>query len=224
GGAPGVDGMDMEQSARHLREHWGSIRAKLLEGIYVPGAVRVVSIPKANGGERLLGIPNITDRMIQQAIHQVLAPVWEPEFSDHSYGFRPGRSAHDAVKAAQAFVKAGKTRVVDIDLKNFFDRIDHDKLMHLLRGRIKDRRLRALIGAYLRAPMQHPDGRRAKRWKGTPQGGPLSPLLANICLDPLDKELEKRGVSFVRYADDIAIFAGSQRSAERIYERVVIWI
>src|SRR5690606_21977896 len=118
----------------------------------------------------------------------------------------------------------GKTRVVDIDLKNFFDRIDHDKLMHLLRGRIKDRRLRALIGAYLRAPMQHPDGRREKRWKGTPQGGPLSPLLANICLDPLDKELEKRGVSFVRYADDIAIFAGSQRSAERIYERVVIWI
>src|SRR5690606_32691147 len=131
GGAPGVDGMDMEQSARHLREHWGSIRTKLLEGTYVPGAVRVVSIPKANGGERLLGIPNITDRMIQQAIHQVLAPVWEPEFSNHSYGFLPGRSAHDAVKAAQAVVKAWKTRVRDIDLKNYVDRIDRAELMDL---------------------------------------------------------------------------------------------
>jgi RNA-directed DNA polymerase len=224
GGAPGVDRMDMERSARHLREHWEAIRGKLLEGAYTPGAVRVVNIPKANGGERQLGIPNITDRLIQQAIHQVLSPVWEPVFSEHSHGFRPGRSAHDAVKAAQAFVKGGKTWVVDIDLRNFFDRIDHDKLMHLLRGRIEDKRLRALIGAYLRAPMQHRDGRKEKRWKGTPQGGPLSPLLANIYLDPLDKELEKRGVSFVRYADDIAIFASSERSAERIYESVVAWI
>jgi RNA-directed DNA polymerase len=224
GGAPGVDKMDMEQSARHLREHWGSMREKLLAGTYVPGAVRAVKIPKANGGERQLGIPNITDRVIQQAIHQVLSPVWEPEFSDHSHGFRPGRSAHDAVRAAQAYVQEGKTWVVDIDLKNFFDQVDHDKLMHLLRGRIEDKRMRALIGAYLRAPMQQPDGRKEKRWKGTPQGGPLSPLLANIYLDPLDKELEKRGVNFVRYADDIAIFASSQRSAERIYEGVVAWI
>jgi RNA-directed DNA polymerase len=224
GGAAGVDRMDMERSARHLREHWEAIRGKLLEGAYSPGAVRVVNIPKANGGERQLGIPNITDRLIQQAIHQVLTPVWEPVFSEHSHGFRPGRSAHDAVKAAQAFVKAGKTWVVDIDLRNFFDRIDHDKLMHLLRGRIEDKRLRTLIGAYLRAPMQHRDGRKEKRWQGTPQGGPLSPLLANIYLDPLDKELEKRGVSFVRYADDIAIFASSERSAERIYESVVAWI
>jgi group II intron reverse transcriptase/maturase len=223
-GAPGVDKMDMEQSARHLREHWESIRAKLLKGEYEPGAVRAVSIPKANGGERQLGIPNITDRVIQQAIHQVLTPIWEPEFSDHSYGFRPGRSAHDAVKAAQAFVKAGKAWVVDIDLRNFFDQVDHDKLMHLLRGRIEDKRLRALIGAYLRAPMQRPEGHKTKRWKGTPQGGPLSPLLANIYLDPLDKELEKREVSFVRYADDIAIFASSRRSAERIYEKVIAWI
>lgn len=128
------------------------------------------------------------------------------------------------MQAAQAFVKAGKTWVVDIDLKNFFNQIDHDKLMYLLRGRIEDKRLRALIGAYLRAPMQHPDGRKEKRWKGTPQGGPLSPLLANIYLDPLDKELEKRGVSFVRYADDLATFVSSQRSAERIFERVVAWI
>lgn len=223
-GAPGVDKMDMEQSARHLREHWEKIRAKLLEGDYKPAAVRAVKIPKVNGGERQLGIPNITDRMIQQAIHQVLSPVWEPDFSEYSHGFRPKRSAHDAVKAAAGYVKEGKTWVVDIDLKNFFDQVNHDKLMHLLRSKIEDKRLRALIGAYLRAPMQQADGSKVKRWQGTPQGGPLSPLLANIYLDPLDKELEKRGVSFVRYADDIAIFASSQRSAERIYERVVAWI
>lgn len=125
-GAPGVDKMDMEQSARHLREHWGAIRAKLLEGLYKPGAVRAVKIPKANGGERQLGIPNIVDRMIQQAIHQVLGPLWEADFSDHSHGFRPGRSAHDAVKAAAGYVREGKTWVVDIDLKNFFDQVDHD--------------------------------------------------------------------------------------------------
>lgn len=224
GGAPGVDKMDMEQSVRHLREHWARIREKLLAGTYVPGAVRAVKIPKANGGERELGIPNIVDRVIQQAIHQVLSPVWEPEFSDHSHGFRPRRSAHDAVKAARGYVKEGKTWVVDIDLKSFFDQVNHDKLMHQLRGRIGDKRMRALIGGYLRAPMQQPDGSKEKRSKGTPQGGPLSPLLANIYLDPLDKELEKRGVSFVRYADDIAIFASSERSAERIYQGVVAWI
>jgi RNA-directed DNA polymerase len=223
-GAPGVDKMDMEQSARHLREHWENIRTRLLEGVYKPGAVRAVKIPKANGGERQLGIPNITDRLIQQAIHQVLSPVWEPDFSENSHGFRPNRSAHDAVRAAAGYVKEGKTWVVDIDLKNFFDQVDHDKLMHRLRSKIEDKKLRALIGAYLRAPMQEADGKKTKRWKGTPQGGPLSPLLANIYLDPLDKELEKRGLSFVRYADDIAIFASSQRSAERIYEGAVAWI
>lgn len=223
-GAPGVDKMDMEQSARHLREHWETMRTKLLSGEYKPGAVRAVSIPKANGGERQPGIPNITDRLIQQAIHQVLSPLWEAEFSDHSHGFRPNRSAHDAVKAASAYVKEGKTWVVDIDLKNFFDQVDHDKLMHLLRSKVEDKNLRALIGAYLRAPMQYPDGSKVKRSKGTPQGGPISPLLANIYLHPLDKELEKRGVNFVRYADDIAIYASSQRSAERIYESVVEWI
>lgn len=223
-GAPGVDQMDMEQSARHLRQHWETIRAKLHQGDYQPGAVRAVKIPKASGGERQLGIPNITDRLIQQAIHQILSPVWEPDFSDHSYGFRPGRSAQQAVKAAARYVAEGKTWVVDIDLKNFFDQVDHDKLMHRLRGKIADKRLRTLIGAYLRAPMQAADGSKTKRWKGTPQGGPLSPLLANIYLDPLDKELEKRGLNFVRYADDIAIFASSQRSAERIYESVVQWI
>lgn len=223
-GAPGVDGMDIGQSADHLREHWETIRAKLLTGDYVPGAVRSVEIPKANGGTRQLGIPNIVDRLIQQAIHQALSPVWEPCFSDHSYGFRPGRSAHDAVKAAQAFVGEGKTWVIDIDLKDFFDRVDHDILMHRLRGKVMDKGLRALIGAYLRAPVQQPGKAGIKRTRGVPQGGPLSPLLANIYLDPLDRELEQRGVSFVRYADDIAIFAGSQRSAERIYESVVEWI
>lgn len=223
-GAPGVDKMGMEQSARHLREHWETIRAKLMAGEYKPGAVRAVKIPKASGGERQLGIPNIVDRVIQQAIHQILSPEWETDFSDHSHGFRPKRSAHDAVKAAASYVKEGKTWMVDIDLKNFFDQIDHDKLMHQLRGKVRDKRLRALIGAYLRAPMQDAEGRKTKRWKGTPQGGPLSPLLANIYLHPLDQELEKRGLSFVRYADDIAIFASSQRSAERIYEGVVEWI
>ena len=135
-GAPGVDGMDMEQSAAHLRGHWEGMRAKLLSGDYAPGAVRTVEIPKPGGGKRRLGIPNITDRVIQQAIHQVLGPVWEPGFSDHSYGFRPGRGAHDAVRAAQAFIKEGKTWVIDIDLKDFFDRVDHDILMHRLRGKI----------------------------------------------------------------------------------------
>jgi RNA-directed DNA polymerase len=224
GGAPGVDGMDVEQSAAHIREHWEKIEAKLLAGEYRPGAVRMVEIPKANGGQRALGIPNVLDRMIQQAIYQVLSPVWEPEFSDHSHGFRPGRSAHDAVREAQRYVQAGKTWVVDIDLKSFFDQINHDKLMDLVSRKVKDKSLKQLIGRCLKAPMQATDGSKHKRDRGTPQGGPLSPLLANIYLDPLDKELEARGLSFVRYADDIAIFAASARSAERIFQSIVAWI
>lgn len=224
GGAPGVDGMDIEETAAHLREHWETIEAKLRAGDYRPGAVRAVDIPKASGGTRTLGIPNVLDRMIQQAIHQVMSPAWEPEFSAHSHGFRPGRSAHDAIKEAQAFVLAGKTWVVDIDLKSFFDQVNHDKLMNLVARKVRDKRLLRLIGAYLRAPLRQPDGSQQKRTRGTPQGGPLSPLLANIYLDPLDKELENRGLAFVRYADDIAIFASSQRSAERIHESVVGWI
>lgn len=224
GGAPGVDGMDIEETAAHLREHWETIEAKLRAGDYRPGAVRAVDIPKASGGTRTLGIPNVLDRMIQQAIHQVMSPVWEPDFSAHSHGFRPGRSAHDALKEAQAFVLAGKTWVVDIDLKSFFDQVNHDKLMNLVARKVRDKRLLRLIGAYLRAPLRQPDGSQQKRTRGTPQGGPLSPLLANIYLDPLDKELENRGLAFVRYADDIAIFASSQRSAERIHESVVGWI
>jgi RNA-directed DNA polymerase len=223
-GAPGVDGMDIGKTEAHLRKHWDKIEAKLTFGDYQPGAARAVDIPKSNGGTRTLGIPNVLDRMIQQAIHQVMSPVWEPDFSEHSHGFRPGRSAHDAVKEAQAFIQAGKTWVVDIDLRSFFDQVNHDKLMGLIARKVRDKRLLRLIGDYLRAPLRQPDGSQQKRRQGTPQGGPLSPLLANIYLDPLDKELENRGLAFVRYADDIAIFASSQRSAERIYESVVKWI
>jgi RNA-directed DNA polymerase len=224
GGAPGVDGMDIGRTEAHIREHWETIEAKLKAGAYRPGAVRAVEIPKANGGVRTLGIPNVLDRVIQQAIHQEMSPVWEPEFSENSHGFRPGRSAHDAVRQAQGFIRSGKRWVVDIDLKSFFDQVDHDKLMGLVGGKVRDKRLLRLIGDYLRAPMRRPDGSQEKRKRGTPQGGPLSPLLANIYLDVLDKELEKRAVAFVRYADDIAIFASSQRSAARIYESVVKWM
>jgi len=224
GGAPGVDRMDVEQSAEHIREHWEKIEAKLLAGEYRPAAVRMVEIPKASGGKRVLGIPTLLDRMIQQAIHQVLTPEWEAEFSKHSHGFRVGRSAHDAVREAQSYVQAGKKWVVDVDLKSFFDQINHDKLMDLVSCHVQDKLLKRLIGRYLKAPMQSADGTKHKRQRGTPQGGPFSPLLANIYLDPLDKELEKRGVSFVRYADDIAIFASSARSAERILQSIVAWI
>ena len=223
-GAAGVDGMGVEQTQARLKEHRGPVAQKLRAGEYRPAAVRAVEIPEPQGGVRTLGIPNVQDRLIQQAIHQQLSPLWEAEFSEHSYGFRPDRSAPDAIRAAQGFVKAGKTWVVDIDLKSFFDEVNHDRLMRLVGQKVRDKRLLRLIGNYLRAPMQTPDGRRQKRQKGTPQGGPLSPLLANIYLDELDKELEKRGVSFVRYADDVAIFVSSERSAERILASVVAWI
>lgn len=223
-GAPGVDGRDIRQTEPHLRAHWGTIKARLLAGEYQPAAVMAVDIPKPNGGTRTLGIPTTLDRMLQQAVHQVLSPLWEPEFSRHSHGFRPNRSAHDAVREAQGYIQAGKTWVVDIDLKAFFDQVDHDILMHRVGLKVRDKRLLRLIGDYLRAPMQKPDGSREKRTRGTPQGGPLSPLLANIYLDPLDKELEKRELSFVRYADDIAIFVSSERSALRVLESVTAWI
>lgn len=224
-GSAGVDGMGIEATLEHLRKHWDSIAGKLQAGKYRPAAVKAVDIPKASGGSRRLGIPNVQDRLIQQAIHQSLSPLWEEEFSDHSYGFRPGRSAHDAIRAAQEFVNSGKTWVVDIDLKSFFDEVNHDILMNRVKEKVKDKRLLRLIGDYLRAPLKaerHAKG--TKRTKGTPQGGPLSPLLANIYLDPLDKELEERGLSFVRYADDIAIFVSSERSALRVLEKVTSWI
>ena len=224
GGSCGVDGMEVGEMKEHLRQHWESIRGKLLEGRYQPAAVRAVEIPKASGGRRLLGIPTVIDRTIQQAIYQVMGPTFEEGFSESSYGFRPKRSAHDAVRAGQEFVASGKKWVVDIDLKNFFGQVSHDRLMTMIGRKVRDKRVLALIGRYLRADMQRADGSREARKAGTPQGGPLSPLLANIYLDALDKELEKRGVSFVRYADDIAIFASSPRSAQRLLESVVEWL
>jgi group II intron reverse transcriptase/maturase len=223
-GAAGVDKMNIERTREHLLQHWETIESKLLEGRYKPAAVRAVEIPKPNGGIRTLGIPTVTDRIIQQAILQVLTPVFDPDFSESSYGFRPKRSAHDAVRAAQEYVKGGKHWVVDIDLKSSFDQVDHDRLMRFVGRKVRDKRLLKLIGGYLRAPMSRADGSRHARRKGTPQGGPLSPLLANIYLDPLDEELEKRGVAFVRYADDIAIFASSERAAQRILKGVIEWL
>ena len=216
--------MNVKQTREHLREHWEMIANKLTTGEYRPAAVRALAIPKAQGGTRMLGIPNVQDRLIQQAIHQKLSPLWEAGFSEHSYGFRPNRSAHDAIRAAHRYIQAGKRWVVDIDLKSFFDEVNHDRLMRLVGEKVRDKRLLRLIGNYLRAAMQASDGRRQRRQKGTPQGGPLSPLLANIYLDALDKELEARGLSFIRYADDIAIFTASERAATRVLESVVKWI
>ena len=223
-GAPGPDGKDIASTLCHLKANWDRIEAKLRAGSYKPGPVRSVSIPKANGGTRHLGVPNVQDRLIQQGIHQKLSDYCEGFFSEYSYGFRPNRSAHDAVRAAQEYVRQGKGYVVDIDLKSFFDEVNHDKLMELLGSYVEDKSLKRLIGSYLRAPIQKADGTRQKRSKGTPQGGPLSPLLANIYLHPLDKELEQRGLSFVRYADDIAIFVKSQRAADRVLSGVIAWI
>jgi len=223
-GAAGVDGMDIQRTKEHMLRHWETINTKLLEGRYKPAAVKAVEIPKPNGGIRVLGIPTITDRILQQGLLQVLTPVFEPEFSEHSYGFRPKRNAHDAVRAGQQYVKEGKSWVVDLDLKSFFDQVDHDRLMTFVGRKVKDKAVMKLIGSFLRAPMQQSDGSQQARRKGTPQGGPLSPMLANIYLNPLDKELERRRLSFVRYADDIAIFASSERAAKRILEGVIGWL
>lgn len=222
-GSAGIDGKDIETSFRHLEQHWQTIEAKLKAGSYSPSPVKGIIIPKANGGERRLGIPTVQDRMIQQAIHQQLSWQFEPLFSEHSYGFRPNHSAHDAIKAAQQYVKEGKTWVIDIDLKAFFDHVNHDLLIYRIREQTKDKALLHLIGKILKAGVIIEE-----KWHsttcGTPQGSPLSPLLANIYLDPLDKELERRELSFCRYADDIVIYVSSQRSAERVYTSIVKWI
>jgi len=223
-GGAGVDGMGMEETQEHLKRNWEKIQEKLIAGQYKPAAVKLVEIPKANGGQRALGIPNIQDRLIQQAIHQILSPLWEAEFSEYSYGFRPHRSQHDAVKKAQEYVESGKGWVVDIDLKNFFDEVNQDRLMRQIAEKVRDKRLLRLIGDCLRSPLKTAKGEMIRRNKGTTQGSPLSPFLANIYLDPLDKELEKRGLAFVRYADDIAIFVSSERSAERVMESIIEWI
>lgn len=223
GGVPGVDGMQVEAFAEHARQHWPTIAGKLTEGHYQPGAIKGVSIPKPQGGERLLGIPTVQDRVIQQALNQALSPLYEAEFSSNSYGYRPGRSAHDALRAASRNVQEGKTWVVDLDISAFFDEVDHDILMAKIGKKVSDKRVLKLIGKYLRAPMISA-GEKIKRGRGTPQGSPLSPLLANIYLDELDKELEARKLSFCRYADDVAIFVGSERSGERILESLTEWL
>lgn len=215
GGAAGVDGIEVGGLRDYLRERWAGIKEQILSGRYEPRPVRRVDIPKPGGGTRMLGIPTVLDRLIQQAIHQTLSPLWEPEFSPHSYGFRPGRSAAQAVKAAQGYVNSGKRWVVDMDLEKFFDRVNHDVLMARVERRIKDRRMLKLIRRYLQSGIMQ-DGLVRPREEGTPQGGPLSPLLSNILLDGLDKELAKRGHHFCRYADDCNIYVGSQRAGERV--------
>jgi group II intron reverse transcriptase/maturase len=214
-GAAGVDGLDIEQTARQLRTSWPEIREQLLQGRYRPNPVRRVTIPKPDGGERELGIPTVTDRLIQQSLLQVLQPILDPTFSEHSYGFRPGRGAHDAVLAAQAYVQAGRRIVVDVDLEKFFDRVSHDILIDRLRKRLPDSSVIWLIRAYLNSGIMS-DGVVVERYQGTPQGGPLSPLLANVLLDEVDKELERRGHCFVRYADDCNVYVRSQKAGERV--------
>lgn len=216
-GSPGIDGMTVEELPDFLREHWLAIREDLLTGRYQPSAVRRVAIPKPGGGERELGIPTVLDRFIQQALLQVLQPRIDPSFSEHSYGFRPGRRAHDAVCHAQRYVQEGRRWVVDIDLEKFFDRVNHDVLMGRLAKRIEDRRVLGLVRRYLGAGILA-NGVVMERHEGTPQGGPLSPLLANVLLDDVDKELEKRGHAFVRYADDLNIYVRSKRAGERVME------
>lgn len=223
GGAPGIDGMTTGQMRAPVCEHWEAIRGKLLAGTYVPSPVRRVEIPKPNGGTRLLGIPTVHDRWIQQMLLQVLQAIFDPGFSAHSYGFRPGRSAHDAVRAAQRYVQAGKDWVVDMDITKFFDRVNHDILMNRIGQTIRDKRVLGLIGRYLRAGVMV-EGLVQASEEGTPQGGPLSPLLANIYLDALDQELERRGLAFSRYADDCNIYVSSPRSAQRVMEGLTGWI
>jgi len=222
-GASGIDRMTVEQLRDHIRAHWESISAKLRAGTYVPSPVRRVEIPKPNGGKRMLGIPTVQDRWIQQMLLQVLQPIFDPTFSEHSYGFRPGRGAQTAVQAAQAHIQSGKEWVVDMDISKFFDRVNHDILMNRIGQTIRDKRVLKLIGGYLRAGAMI-EGVVVASEEGTPQGGPLSPLLANIYLDALDKELERRGLAFSRYADDCNIYVGSRRAAERVLAGVTEWI
>ena len=214
-GAAGIDGLDIDQTAARLRSEWPAIREQLLQGTYRPQPVRRVTIPKPDGGERELGIPTVTDRLIQQALLQVLQPILDPTFSPHSYGFRPGRSAHGAVLAAEAYVQSGLRVVVDVDLEKFFDRVNHDILIDRVQKRIGDAGVIRLLRAYLNSGIMM-DGVVQERGMGTPQGGPLSPLLANVLLDEVDKVLERRGHSFVRYADDAKVYVRSRRAGKRV--------
>jgi group II intron reverse transcriptase/maturase len=216
-GSPGSDGMTVAELAGHLRAHWPAIKGQLLAGTYQPQPVKRQPIPKPGGGVRNLGIPCVLDRFIQQAILQVLQPRFDPTFSEHSYGFRPGRRAHEAVCAAQRFLQAGRRWVVDVDLEKFFDRVNHDVLLGRLAKRVADRRLLGLVRRYLAAGILA-DGVVIERYEGTPQGGPLSPLLANVLLDEVDRELEKRGHAFARYADDCNVYVRSKRAGEDVLQ------
>jgi len=214
-GSPGVDGMTVGELEAYLLEHWEEIREQLLTGTYQPMAVRRHRIPKSGGGVRELGIPTVLDRFIQQCVLQVLQPIFDPTFSEHSHGFRPRRRAHDAVREAQRYIQDGRRWVVDVDLEKFFDRVNHDVLMGKLENRIGDGRLHRIIRRYLKAGVLA-DGVVVERHEGTPQGGPLSPLLANVLLDEVDKALERRGHAFVRYADDCNIYVRSKRAGKRV--------
>jgi len=223
-GAAGVDNMTVGQLRTYLREHWLRIKEELLAGSYQPQPVLKVEIPKPGGqGMRMLGIPTVVDRLLQQALHQVLSPLFEPHFSESSYGFRPQRSAHQAVLKARQYVREGRRWVVDIDLEKFFDRVNHDILMSRLARRIRDKRVLRLIRRYLQAGMMS-NGLTTTRREGTPQGGPLSPLLSNILLDELDKELERRGHKFCRYADDCNVYVQSRSAGERVLKSLMIFL
>ena len=220
GGAAGADGMTVEELMPYCRRHWTRIREELLSGTYMPQPVRRVEIPKPEGkGKRTLGIPTVLDRLIQQALLQILTPIFDPSFSGDSYGFRPGRSAHDALRRAREHMAAGYRWVVDLDIEKFFDRVKHDVLMARVARRVKDKRVLLLIRRYLQAGVME-GGLVYPRLEGTPQGGPLSPLLSNILLDELDKELERRGHRFVRYADDCNVYVRSQRAGQRVMASV----
>jgi len=222
-GSAGVDGMTVEQLPEHLKQHWPAIREQLLSGTYRPQPVRRVEIPKPEGGIRKLGIPTVLDRFVQQAVMQVLQRRWDRTFSEHSYGFRPGRSAHQAIKQAQRYMAEGYRWLVDLDLEKFFDRVNHDKLMAKLAERVSDKHLLKLIRAFLRAGVME-NGLVSPVDEGTPQGGPLSPLLSNIVLDEFDREVERRGLRFARYADDCNIYVRSRRAGSRVMESLARFI
>src|SRR6202167_3070796 len=222
-GSPGVDGMTVVGIKDYLKQHWPAIREQLLNGTYEPKPVRRVEIPKPDGGVRKLGIPSVLDRFIQQAVMQVLQRRWDPTFSNHSYGFRPGRSAQQAVAQAQQYIAEGHGWCIDLDLEKFFDRVSHDKLMGQIAKRVEDKRLLQLIRAFLNAGVME-NGLVSPSVEGTPQGGPLSPLLSNLVLDELDRELERRGHRFVRYADDCNLYVGSERAGQRVMESVTHFI
>lgn len=222
-GAGGVDGLQSDELRPFLNSHLRCLSDKILDGKYEPSPVRKVEIPKPSGGTRMLGIPTVTDRMIQQAIYQQLSPIYESEFSEYSFGFRPAKNAHQAVKTAQEYLNAGYIWIIELDLEKFFDKVNHQKLMHLLSAKVKDVKTRSLIRSYLRSGVME-GGFTSVRTEGTPQGSPLSPLLSNIMLHELDKELAKRGHKFVRFADDCSIYVKSERAAQRVVQSLIKYI